>query len=113
MFLILLASLLFAGSAAAETLCTPIGSSIYCAGPNQQTTITPLSKCQGVITTPESTQSYSILPKARALNEPALRPLDRLEPLRSLTPEPFGGSLLDRDDDGPLNLSGQSLILGE
>ncbi len=42
MYFLLIVSLLFTVSAFAQTLCTPIGNSIYCVGPHREPiTITP------------------------------------------------------------------------
>jgi hypothetical protein len=92
-----------------QTLCTPMGSSYYCAGPNQQSTITPFSRNQGVITTPDSVTPYTSIPSPRTA--PAgIEPLRSLEPLPNLRDEPlsFGDTL-------PLPFSdpGGMLILGE
>lgn len=92
----------------AQTLCTPMGSSMYCAGYDREpTTITPFSRNQGVITTPDRTIPYTSLPAPRG----GIEPLRSLEPLPTLEmPEPLGF-----DDDLPLPFSspGGSLILGE
>jgi len=61
----LIFSVLFGGSAFGEVLCTPNGQSLYCAGPNQQSTMPPLSRNQAVITTPNSVTPFTVLPKAK------------------------------------------------
>ena len=46
-----------------QTLCTPIGSSMYCSGyDRKETIVTPFSNNQGVIQTPDRTIPYTVLP---------------------------------------------------
>src|SRR5690349_19190068 len=83
----------------AQTLCTPMGSSMYCSGYEREpTVITPFSRNQGLITRGTEVVPYTSLPSPKTAPAP-------IEPLRSLEPLPMLEPLSPRSSGMPMDES--------